>query len=86
MALTVLNPLNDNVKAVKIRIIADTVLSRDGKGIPIYFGSVMSVKPHEAADLIASVKAEYAKPEDVENVITNPHSPEKGTLQKAGSK
>lgn len=83
MALTVLTPLNDNIKSVKVRITADTVINRDGRGIPIYTGSVLSVTPTEANMLMASIKAEKAKPEDEEKVFTQPHVPEKAK-QKVG--
>ena len=84
MALTVLNPQNDNIKSVKVRITADTVITRDGRGVPIYTGSVLSVTPTEANLLMASMKAERAKPEDEDKVLTQPHQPDKGAQQKAG--
>lgn len=59
-------------RAVKVRIIADTVIHRDGRGVPVFVGSVMNVTPEEASLLLSSVKAERAKPEDPEIVVANP--------------
>lgn len=85
MALTVLQATNSTLKSVKVRITADTVITQDGRGIPVYAGSVINVKPEDANILIACVKAERAKPEDEEKLVPNPNLPAPGA-QKVGSK
>jgi hypothetical protein len=72
--LTILNADDPKVKAVKVRIIADTVVTRDGRGVLLYTGSVLNVRPHEANDLFASIKAVRAKDDEPE-VLTKYTAP-----------
>jgi hypothetical protein len=82
MALTQIQSVADNTRTVKVRIIADTVLSQNGRGVPIYTGSVLEVTPWDANTLINSFKAEKAKPEDEVKVFTTNQSAEKGAPKK----
>jgi len=62
---------------VRVEITADTIITRNGRGVPLYKGSVLNVSQHDAAMLINSVKAKKSE-KDV-HLVPNPYlnSPQK---------
>jgi hypothetical protein len=45
-------------KDQRVRITANTLLTREGRGVPLYVGSVLDVFEEEAAILVSCKKAE----------------------------
>lgn len=64
---------------VKVEITADTIITRSGKGVPLFKGSVLNVTAHDAGMLIASMKAKKVGPDVPEKIVPNPYlnSPQK---------
>lgn len=68
--LTDLRPDQSGVRSEKVRIIADTVIHQDGKGVPVYEGSIVNVRPEVARILYSSIKAVPANPDDKAVFVT----------------
>lgn len=56
---------------VRVEIIADTIINRNGRGVPIFKGSVLDVTGTDALMLFASVKAKKSAA-DVK-IVPNPY-------------
>ncbi len=64
---------------VRVEITADTIITRNGRGVPLFKGSVLDVSQYDAGMLIASVKAKKSE-KDV-HLVPNPYlnSPKKAS-------
>ncbi len=58
-------------KDVRVEITADTIITREGRGVPVYKGSVLDVTEMDAAMLIGSVKARKSSAEV--KIVPNPY-------------
>lgn len=74
MSLTMLTPTSDTkLKPSRVQIVADTVINRNGRGVPVWAGSVLDVTGEDAAMLFASNKAKKTTAEV--KIVENPNTP-----------
>lgn len=80
MSLTVLDvPVLTGKQEIvtRVEITADTIITRNGRGVPLFKGSVLDVSGTDASMLFASVKAKKSTAEV--KIVPNPYlnSPKK---------